>query len=164
MSTKKPDTQLVSAFLSPGYRDLTTIMSKVKAIDKLHQTLQEILPDELRQYVRVANLSNGILVALVANGAVATQLRYHNRTLIKKLHKNPALNHIKEIQVKVRPDNPTKVFERPVDKKKLRKAASPLGQDAADILIDMAQTIDDPRIRKTLEKIARHNNKKATKD
>lgn len=153
---KKTETKPAAAFLDPRYKELQTVISKAQAIDKLNGTVQELLDDELKPYCRVANLANGILVILVASGAVATQLRYRNRGLIKSLHKNPALSHIREIQIKVRPENPEALYERPVDKTKMRESATPLSPSTAQTLIDMAQTIDDPRLREAIEKIAKH--------
>jgi hypothetical protein len=48
-------------------------------------------------------VNGGILVLIVANGSVATQLRFQIPDLLKKFKLDPILKRIHDIQCKVRP-------------------------------------------------------------
>lgn len=150
-------TKSVSAFLQPKHRDLQTLLSKVKAIETLNDTLNPLLDPALKAYCQVANLTNGVLVVLTANAAVASQLRYQTAELIKKLHKNPSLKHIREIQIKVRPPMPTGI-QRGGSRKKNAKAAL-LSPASAETLLAMAETIEDTDLREAMMRIAGHTTK-----
>lgn len=147
-------TKAAADYLKPASNELLTVLSKVQAIDRLNKVFKPLVDDKYQRYCQVANLTNGVLVVLTANGSVATQMRYQTRDLIKALRKDPAFSHIKDIQFKVRPRQ-APVFERPVDKSKERKPATPLSSDTAELLLDMASTIEDPTLRAIMEKIAK---------
>lgn len=151
---KNTKTKSVSAFLQPNHRDLQTLLSKVKAIETLNHTLNPLLDPALKAYCQVANLTNGVLVILTANAAVASQLRYQTDDLIKKLHKSPALKHIREIQIKVRPPMPTGI-QRGASHKKAEKVAL-LSPESAQILLEMAETIEDADLKEAMLRIAGH--------
>lgn len=144
----------VSDLLQPKHRDLQTLLSKVKAIETLNDTLRPLLDPALQNYCRVANLSNGVLIVLSANAAAASELRYQAADVIKKLHKNHALKHIREIQVKVRPAQPVNVMRGPVTKAPQKPAN--LSPESAEILIAMAETIEDETLREAMLRIAGH--------
>lgn len=151
---KESPTKPVSSLLQPNHRDLQTVLSKVKAIATLNQHIQPLLDPKLQPYCQVANLSNGILVMLATNSSVATQLRYQTADILTKLRSNPSLRHIKEIQCKVRP--PIKItVERGQSNKKPEKM-TPLSTETAETLLAMADTIEDPTLRATLQRIAGH--------
>lgn len=147
-------TKSITAFLKPSHNELQTVLSKVKAIETLNHTLNPLLDPALQPYCQVANLTSGVLVMLTANGSVATQLRYHTADLIKKLHKNPALKHIREIQIKVRPPMPVGVQRGGVAK--LPNKAAKLSPECAQTLLAMADTIEDEELRAIMIRIASH--------
>ena len=151
---KDTPTKSASSLLQPSHRDLQTVLSKVRAIETLNHTLNPLLDPAIQQYCQVANLTNGVLVILTANASVATQLRYQAADLIKKLHKNPALKHIKEIQSIVRPSMPVGVQRGPV-RKQVNKVEH-LSPETAQILLAMAETIEDPELREVMRRIASH--------
>jgi hypothetical protein len=150
---KETPTRSISTLLQPNHRDLQTVLSKVKAIQTLNQLIIPLLDPSLQKYCQVANLSNGILVLLTANGSVATQIRYATPDLLKKLHGTHALKHIREIQSIVRPPLPPAGVERGPAKSKLKPAA-PLSPETAAILLTMAETIEDPKLRDIMLSIA----------
>jgi hypothetical protein len=147
-------TKSVLSYLQPTHRDLQTVLSKVRAIETLNNTLIPLLDPAIQQYCQVANLTKGILVILTANGSVASELRYQVPDLLKKLHKNPALKHIREIQSIVRPPMPIGVQRGSVAKKAHKTAL--LSQESAATLLAMAETIEDPELREVMTRIARH--------
>lgn len=152
---KDTPTKSAASYLKPGKNDLLTVLSKAQAIDRLNKIFKPLVDAKYRQYCQVANLTNGVMTVLTANGSVASQLRYHAKELIQALHKDPALSHIREIQFKVRPKQ-APIMDRPVDKSKERKPAKPLSNNAAQLLLDMASTIEDEKLRTIMERIAKH--------
>lgn len=153
---KESQTKPISALLQPSHRDLQTILSKAKAIETLNRTLIPLLDPAIQKYCQVANLTNGVLIVLTANGAVATQLRYHVTDIIKKLHQNPALKHIREIQIKVRPAAAPVGVERGKAPTTLTKPL-PMSPETAQTLAAMAETIEDPELREIMLRIAAHS-------
>jgi hypothetical protein len=155
---KETESKPVSALLQPNHNDLQTVLSKVKAIQTLNQTIIPLLDDSLQKYCQVANLANGVLVLLTANGSVASQMRYVIPDLLRKLRSNPSLRHIHEIQCKVRPQVSVGV-ERGAAKRKPKKVTL-LSADTAATLLDMAETIEDPELRAIMQRIAQNTETK----
>ncbi len=151
---KDTDTKSISSLLQPNHRDLQTVLSKVKAIQTLNQTIIPMLDESLQKYCQVANLTNGVLVLLTANGSVATQMRYTIPDLLKKLRGNPSLRHIREVQCKVRPPVEVDVVRGGVKTK--RKKVALLSTETAETLMDMAETIEDPELRAAMQRIAQN--------
>lgn len=149
----------ISDLLAPNQRELQTILSKVKAINTLNQTIIPMLPANLQKYCQVANLSHGVLTILTSNGSAANELRYHLNDLLKKLHATHNLKHIREIQSKVRPSTqPVGVHRGKTTK--LQHKPEPLSEETAAILLEMAETIEDPGLREIMKNIARSGNLK----
>ncbi len=149
---KKPAVQSIANLLQPTGRDLQTVLSKVKAINTLNEVVQGLLEPNLKKYCRVGNLSNGILVLLVDNSAVATQMKYATPALLSQLRGTKALRHIKEIQLKVR-------LPETVDVKRGAVAAPAekvqwLSNDAAATLKAMAESMEDEKLREIMLRIA----------
>ena len=151
---KEPTLKSISTLLQPNTRDLQTVLSKVKAIQTLNQTVLPLLNDRLRSHCTVANLANGVLVLLVANSAAATELRYELPDLLKKIQKNHQLRHIKEIQCKVR--QPVTITVERGGINKLPEKAALLSTETANILLAMAETIEDSSLRAIMERIAKN--------
>lgn len=151
---KETDVLPALAFLQPSHKDLQTVLSKVKAIETLNDTLKPLLDPVLQTCCRVANLTNGVLVILTTNSSAATQLRLQTGDIVKNLRKNAALKHIREIQVKVWPFKPVDVERGPVTKKTGK--AVQLSPETAQTLLAMAETIEDENLREIMRKISRH--------
>tara|TARA_R110000868_G_scaffold208515_5_gene457988 strand:+ start:2054 stop:2530 length:477 start_codon:yes stop_codon:yes gene_type:complete len=152
---KETSTKSVASLLAPNHRDLGTVLSKVKAIQTLNRTIIPLLEPRLQKYCQVANLANGVLVLLTANGSVATELRYATPDLLRKLRESLALKHIREIQCKVRPPTPAVDVERGGTRKQAEKKTM-LSTETSETLLAMAETIEDPELRATMQRIAAH--------
>lgn len=149
---QKPAVQSIANLLQPTGRDLQTVLSKVKAINTLNEMVRGLLEEGLRKYCRVGNLSNGILVLLVDNSAVATQMRYVVPSLLQQLRGTKALRHIKEIQLKVR--LPEAVDVKRGDIGVSVEKIQLLSPDAAATLRAMAETLEDEKLREIMLRIA----------
>lgn len=145
----KPITDL----LQPNLKELQTLLSKIRAISLLNETVKNLLPSHLQKYCQVANLSNGILVMLTANGSAASELKNHLNPLLHQLHQTPNLRHIREIEVKVRPTSTPVGVHRGKATKSPTKPAK-LTATASAAVSAVAETIEDPRLREIMKKIA----------
>jgi hypothetical protein len=143
-----------SDYLKPSHKDLQTVLSKVKAIENLNQQVLPLLDPAIQKYCQVANLHNGVLVILATNGSAATGLRYQSADLIKKLHKSQSFKHIKQVEIKVRPKVVVDVERGPAAR--ITEKAEPLSAGSAQILLEMAETIEDEGIREIMRRIAGH--------
>lgn len=135
---KKPDD-----FLQP-------IFAKVKMLEELNARVSTYLDDSLKRYCQVANLSQHRLILLVANGSTATQLRFLTPDLLRKFKTDPQLVHIQEIQIKVRPLQS--------ERRTMKKTHKPtISQQSAEIVREIAESIEDPKLREALLRIAKHS-------
>lgn len=147
MNTK--DTKTTHDLLSSPNRGLSAIYTKVKRLKEIEEALQKYLPKALKHQCQVANKSLGKLVLISKNGAIATELRFFVPDLLRKCERDPQLNDIKQIECKVQP------VETPpanTDKKKLQL----LSPATAQMVLEIADTMDDPKLKNSLQRIAKH--------
>src|SRR5438874_1529807 len=90
-------------FIGHEARDLQTVFAKIHLLEELHRKVQHHLDPALQPYCKIANLVEGKLILVVANGSVATQLRFQIAELLRKFQQDPGLKHIVSIEIKVRP-------------------------------------------------------------
>jgi hypothetical protein len=140
----------VHAYLQQSHRDLKAIFDKIKLLDGLDQKIKAHLDPGMAPYCQAANLVNNTLVLIIANGAIATHLRFLTQDLLKKFSQDPALRHIQHIQCKVRPASPT----GPVWAASPAENMALLSQETGQIVGQMAQSIADPKIREIMLRIA----------
>ncbi|SRR5579883_131859 len=141
-----PPSKKITAYLQN--EELQFVLAKAKKLAELNQKIATYLDPHLRLHCQVANLERGRLVLLAANGAAATYLRFQSAELLKQFQQDPALQSIREIHCIVRP--PLTSAATPGTQMK------PLSPQAAQSVKEIAQSLDDPRLRKIMEKIAGH--------
>lgn len=100
---KKITSQSAISYLESATNDLKFILDKVRALQLIQKKVQTYLDPTLTKYCQVANLAENKLILLIANGSVATQIRFMANDLIKQFKQDSALQHIKQIECKVRP-------------------------------------------------------------
>lgn len=127
--------------------ELGNLFSKLKELKTLNEKIAKLLDPNLAPYCQVANMSGNKLVLLVANGSVATQIRFNTRDLLMQLKKDPDLARIQEIQCKVRPQFSTKPSS-PWEK------MPPLTAKTAELVDGIADAVKDSALRDILKKIA----------
>ncbi len=138
-------------YLETATHDLKFIFNKIKAIQLIQQKVSSYLDPVLAKHCQVANIAENKLILLAANGSVATQVRYSTNEILNKFRQDPALQHIKHIECKVRPAVPAKT----TDNNKAYQIA-PLSQDTAVIVRELAETIEDKKLRDIMLRIAEH--------
>lgn len=147
----KPTSKKATHFLQEENHDLQSLFAKVKLLEVLNQKVAACLDVNLVQYCQVANVVNQKLILVAANGSIATQIRFQNQDLLRKLKKDPLLKDIQAIECKVRPvtTNPaTRLPPNTDDNKPF------LSHATADIIHAMADAIEDPKIREIMLRIA----------
>jgi hypothetical protein len=149
---KKPLTPAAGSYIESDTHDLKFIFDKIRALNLIQEKVQTYLDPVLVKYCQVANLAENRLVLLVANGSVATQIRFMTNDLLKKFSQDSSLQHIRQIECKVRPAG-TKVSE---DKKGYQ--VEPLSVETAAIVRELAESIEDTRLREIMLRISEHTN------
>jgi hypothetical protein len=141
-----------SDILEADNQNLQFILSKVKQISALNKQFQTHIDPNIAQLCQVANLQNGKLIIVAANGSIATQLRFESVNLLRKFKADPLLESIKQIEAKVRPSVDTAAAPE-----KKRGNVKPLAKNTAALVNDIADTLDDPRLKAVLKRIAGHS-------
>jgi hypothetical protein len=141
----------VLSYLDTDNNELTSIFAKINELQKLNSKIANYLDPHLVPYCQIANLIKNKLIILVANGSIATQLRFQNTLLLKKFSMDPDLQHIFHIECKVQPN-----LAQPLpgsNSRQVRKI-EPLSLDAAQVIREMAKTLKDDSLRDVMERIA----------
>ena len=141
-SFKKAD-----AIIELDCRDLRIVFAKVSLLQEINSKISNYLDPNIAPYCQVANMTENKLILIVANGSVATQIRFQKMDLLKKCKQHPELQNIQQIECKVRP--PEQRGEG------IRSSYAPsLSSQAAYIIREMAETLEDPKLKEVMERIA----------
>ncbi|WP_457807889.1 DUF721 domain-containing protein [Kushneria sp. EE4] len=113
--------------------------------------LLNALPEELKDHVRVGGYHEGHLTLMTDRAVWLTWLRFERQRLLTLLRQLPAFRDLSGLTFKVRPIRPaytpdTRVRELP--------------EAAASQLRECARDTDNPRLRKSLERLASHSGQK----
>ena len=141
-------------YMQTGNRDLQFIFAKIKHLEEVQKQLAQYLGPALTPFCQVANLANSRLTLIVANASVATQLRFQSNAIIQQLKRDPLLKNVTEIQCKVR-----SLAVTPHAATKNQHTVSLLSEETADIVQGIADTLEDPKLREIMQRIARHRSK-----
>lgn len=146
----KPSSKKPLSYMQAGNRDLQFIFSKIRQLEEVNKQVADYLGPALATNCQVGNMENGKLILIVANASVATQLRFQSADLIQQFKSNALLKNIREIQCKVRTVSP--VLNPSTNKKQQQVCL--LSQDTADIVQSMADSLEDPKLRQIMQRIA----------
>nr|WP_298375611.1 DciA family protein [uncultured Halomonas sp.] len=130
---------------SPG--DLGNLMRMARAIDRAQQYLREHLPQEVREHIFVGGYRQGKLTLITDRAVWMTWLRYEQTRLLQLLHQLPEFETVTGLIFKVRPVSPPKVPPR---------LTRGLSARAADEISCCAADVDDPMLKRSLERLATH--------
>ncbi len=141
------------AILSTTTHDLDFVLSKVKRLAELQQHLSTYIDAKIWKYCQVGNLAENRLTLIVANGSIATQLRFQTAELLQRFSKDKSLKHIRMIECKVRPvqSQPSRMANTP------DKHMPMLSPTVAEIIKDAAESLDDPALKEIMERIAKRS-------
>ncbi len=136
------------AYFSSHHHDLDSLCVKVKEWQTLNQKLSTYLDSHLATYCQLGHLIGDRLIILVANGSIATQLRFRSTDLLAQFTRDPAFKHIRHIDYKVRP-----VYPMSSSLQQKRKITL-LSTATAELIRNLAETIEDKTLREVMERIA----------
>jgi hypothetical protein len=127
-------------------------------LEDLNQRVAAYLDKNIAEYCQVANLLGNKLVILAANGSIATQLRFQVSDLLRKFKQDPKLRHILQIESKVHPGFSRHAPQQSTPSK--GKKMPPLSAGSAEIMNEFAETLEDPKLKAVMKRIAAHTEKK----
>lgn len=146
----KNDSKKATDFLESKNGSMQTILFKVQLIQKLNAQFVKYIDANIAKYCQVANRVGSKLVIVVANGSIATQLRFLSIDLLRKFKSDAILNNITQIETKVRPNTVESAS------KKKAPGVAPLTKQTAQLIEDIAESIHDPRLREAMMRIAKY--------
>ena len=143
-----------NTYLNPGHTELGFILQKTKELSELNKKLASFLNPNTAALCRVGNRIGDTLVIIVANGSVATELRFQTPHLLQKFQSDPVLSKIQHIRCKVYPElnNRFKMEEN----KPMQAGMQTLSQETAALIYRMAQSIEHSKLKTIMENIAKH--------
>lgn len=153
LTMKNPSSKKTDSYLQATDGNLKPILTKVQELEQLTQKILPYLEPNIAMYCQIANLIGSKLVIIVANGSVATQLRFQTTDLLRYFKQDPFLKNILEIQCKVRP--PESAMGRRRTPRPLPKMQS-LSPETATIVSDIAESLEDPKLRDVMRRIAKN--------
>lgn len=139
----------LAGLLKSGSESLGPLLAHVRRLEALNKMLREQLPPPLNQHCQAANLRDDTLLLHADSPAWALKLRYSAPVMLERLRRQPGLQQLRTINVKVKP---TGIATTPA--KKTRHAQ--MSEDTAKLLDDVAGAITDPTLRASLLRLARH--------
>lgn len=146
----KDDSKKATDFLEGNNPSMQTILFKVQLLKKLNAQFVKYIDPAIVDYCQVANRVGSKLIIVAANGSIATQLRFESIELLRKFRLDPVLNNITQIETKVRPSTVT------TTPKKKAPGVAPLSKETAQLIDDIAESIQDPRLKEAMKRIANY--------
>lgn len=145
-------------FLQGSDHPLAHLFTKLSQLERLNERLARYLPPDIKSFCKVANISGNRLILYAANGAIATQVRFQTTELLRQFKQDALLKPIQEIHCKV---YPAATIPR-LSARQSIKQIQLLSQESADIVNNIAESIQDPKLREVMKRIASHQVKKVT--
>lgn len=126
---------------------LAALIGTASLIDRAQRHLESALPAEMANHVRVGGYQKGRLMLMTDRAVWLTWLRFERERLIALLRQLPELESIIALDFKVRPLRP--VYTP-------RPRVRHLPEEAASHLRECAREVENPGLRKSLERLAAH--------
>ena len=140
----------IQVFLQKEKPRLEGIFNKIRELETLNTAFKKYIAADYLPYCQVANRLNHDLIILVANGSIATQLRFQTPDLLKQFKQDPILKNISALQFKVRlPFIPSRL---PI---KMTAKMALLAPETAEIIDQMAASLVDPKLKAIMQRIAK---------
>lgn len=124
------------------------LVVRCQTIRRLTAELWELLPVEFHGHSVVVGCEAGIMSILVDSPAWATRLRFSEAQILR--HFNTGDRRCERLKILVRPD-----FSAPRETPR-GVAREPLSGAAAQALLHLAETVDDPQLAQALRRLVRH--------
>ena len=136
---------------------LRPLIQRCEQLRSLQRLLHQCLDLNLMAHCQLVNLQGHRLVLAVPSPAWASRLRYQIPSLLACLQKQPGMQQLSEIQLRVIPAAEPSGKSGPV------RSVS-LSAQSASMIADCAKHIDDPGLSQAMLRLARHGQKKDLAD
>ncbi|MGP8290544.1 DUF721 domain-containing protein [Vreelandella zhanjiangensis] len=146
IKVKRSQAQPIARLLNKS-GDIGQLMRQSRLIDQAQSHLRAYLPEEMRQHIFVGGFREGRLTLISGQASWLTWLRFEQRRLLTLLHQLPGFEAVSGFTFKVRPVHPV---EAPL--RNTRKLSASAGQTLTECASDM----QNPALRKALERLASH--------
>jgi hypothetical protein len=134
---------------------LNNLYTHAKGIYALNEKLQKHLDPSLSSHCTVANYSDETLTVNAETSAWASKLRYCVPDILNYAKHECGLTKLKSVRIKVSPiQNKTSQSDFS-STHSVRKAS--LSKKSADFIKNVAKSIKDPALRKSILKISKHS-------
>lgn len=155
---KQSYSKKASKYLEDKRHEPFSLLGKLALLQELNKKIAIYLDPSIASACQVASLNGERLVLIVANGSVATQLRFQTDELIKQFKSDPdqRLQRVTNIHCKVYPS--LLPASQRLATNSLRSSGLPLlSPETAQLITDLADTLTDPELRAVMQKIATHS-------
>lgn len=123
---------------------LQELLDHALQLNILNEHLSRLLPSQLAPHCTAAGVERGTLLLLTDSPAWATRLRLQAPDLIRALQDF----QIKSVEVQVKPAQKTP--------QPLHRSPSRMSKDTANLLNLLAEGVTAPKLRQSLQRLARH--------
>lgn len=148
MSRPAKQPLLLGSYLADKESHLAMLCQHVEFLADLEKKLLGHLPESLRSHCKIANFSNKTLVLHTDSAVWATRLRYCTPDILRFMQTDCKLVTLKTIRIKVKP-----AVHQPLQKVREKTLLSP---STSDFIRQVANSLADKDLRKSLHNIARH--------
>jgi hypothetical protein len=128
-------------------KPLRALIDQTGRLEHLQRLLEDQLQPAAREHCKVATYREGTLLLIIGDGHWATRMRYQQKRLLRQLQTQEAFTGLLRILFKVQPSAPAAAGLAPPDR---------LSKNAAETIRSAATSIEDPKLRAALERLARH--------
>ena len=133
---------------------LNNLYTHAKGIYALNEKLQTHLVPSLRGHCTVANYSDETLTVNAETSAWASRLRYCVPDILNYAKHECGLTRLKSVRIKVSPIHNKTVQSNLSSTRSVKKAS--LSKKSADFIKNVATSIKDPALRKSILRISKH--------
>ena len=136
--------------LQTAQPDTQRLLRQAGHLMALNQRLAHQLPDPLAQHCQIAALERRTLTIVVSSPAWATRLRLQQHRLIKAFQDIA----IQNLSIQISP-------EAGISAQTIQKQPRTMSQQTYNLLINLAETTADPKLRQALRRLSQHARNKS---
>ncbi len=124
---------------------LARTLRQARQLQALDRAFAQLIDPALQPHCQVANLRDGCLVVQVDAPAWATRLRFEQQRILKQLRKKGITSQIAKLSIQVKPATG--------NRQEPSRSRKPLGQGARRQATHHLQQINDPELRRRLNRL-----------